>query len=127
MAKQRSWEQVKRDRPVDPVLVATYRALLEAERALGPLLDERTADKPVTDGGPAAAGAPTEDALAAGPRMEDALAAAEAAAAAGEPGLGLYLETLRRHLEALGGHLELRAVLPEGEVNLPCWLGERSG
>jgi hypothetical protein len=98
MAQQRSWEQIKRDATVDPALVAVYRALLQAERTLGSLLGERAA---------------------VGPPMEDALAAAEAAAGASDPGLGLYLETLRRHLAALGGRLELRAVLPEGETELP--------
>ncbi len=100
MAQQRSWEQIKRDAPVDAALVSTYRALLEAERALDALLGERAADAPP---------------------MEDALTAAERRAQADSdgPGLGLYLETLRRHLAALGGRLELRAVLPEGETELP--------
>ena len=30
----------------------------------------------------------------------------------------MYLSTLRRYVEAMGGHLALRAVFPDGEVVL---------
>jgi DNA-binding XRE family transcriptional regulator len=35
----------------------------------------------------------------------------------------MYLSTLRSYIEAMGGHLELRAIFPDGAVNLD--LGER--
>jgi DNA-binding XRE family transcriptional regulator len=36
----------------------------------------------------------------------------------------LYLSTLSRYVEALGGHLELRAVFPDRTLNV--WIGEGS-
>jgi hypothetical protein len=113
MASTRSWDEVKREIPLNPSRMAAYRALLEADMLLEPVLlarERRRRDR--ERAAPALAATDHQGQLA------DALARVEATADGGEPGLGLYLEALARYLGELGGQLELKAVFDEGAVTL---------
>jgi hypothetical protein len=93
----KSWRALRRERPLNETRVTAYRRLMEAELEL------------------------TEVHLRLGegrPTLAEVLDAAEA----DEPSYGangdIYLETLARYTAALGGHLEVVAVLPGESVTV---------
>jgi hypothetical protein len=98
----RSWREIRGERPLNEGRVATYKRLMEAEA----LLDDRRRRLGVS-----------EDAI--GEALEAALAGAE-----GDD--QLYLATLARYVEMLGGRLEVQAVFPDETIALPSAQGTAS-
>jgi hypothetical protein len=85
-----SWDEVRSRRPVDEAAVAAYERLMEAEELLYKLWEQRAT-------------------------VMDWIG--EALRSPGELD-GIVIAELGRKVAALGGHLELVAVLPDGPVTL---------
>lgn len=54
-------------------------------------------------------------------RLADALGTSQASVSKLERRSDIYLSTLRRYVEALGGTLEITARFPDGEIRLDQW------
>lgn len=93
----KSWETIRRQKPLNEARVATYERLMEAQE----LIAEARSRRGVSQA-----------------RIEEALAACELDDPEVESEDDLYLHTLARYVAALGGRLEVQAVFPDEIVNL---------
>jgi hypothetical protein len=92
----KTWETVRRERPLNEQRVATYVRLMEAQERIAQARSRRGESRA---------------------RIEDALAVSEAEIEKeGEDEEDLYLSALARYVEALGGRLEVQAVFPEETI-----------
>ncbi len=89
--QNKNWREIREQRPLNEARVAMYRRLMDAEARLDDVRRRRGV---------------SETALG------DALEASE------ESAPDVYLDALTRHVTALGGHLEIRAVFPEETITL---------
>lgn len=97
MAGNKSWREVRGQRPLNEARVETYKRVMDAQERISSLLVEHG----------------VEDAL-----LADALDAAHPAIPDDEELEDVYLTSLTRFVAALGGHLELRAVFPGASVTV---------
>jgi hypothetical protein len=90
--RNKSWREVRAQRPLDNAGVNSYRRLMEAEERL----EARRLRRGVSD---TALGDALDVSISA-PEQED----------------DVYLSTLARYVAALGGYVEVRAVFPDETV-----------
>jgi hypothetical protein len=93
----KSWETIRRQKPLNEVRVATYERLMDAQE----LIAEARSRRGVSQA-----------------RIDDALAASELNDSEVESEDDLYLQTLARYVAALGGRVEVQAVFPDETINL---------
>lgn len=93
----KSWETVRRQKPVNEKRVAAYERVLDAEQRIA----EARYRRGVSHGA-----------------ITDALAVSEPEGSDVEQEDDVYLSILGRYVEALGGYLEVRAVFPEEAITL---------
>jgi hypothetical protein len=93
----KSWETVRGQKPLNEKRVAAYERVMDAEQ----LIAEARYRRGVSHAA-----------------ITDALAVSEPDGSGIEQEEDLYLSILGRYVEALGGHLEVRAVFPEETINL---------
>jgi len=58
-------------------------------------------------------------------QLAEALSISQTAVSKLERRTDLYISTLARFIEAMGGHLEIRAVFPDGDVRIRGFAGDR--
>lgn len=92
-----SWREIRRTRPLNEARMRTYRRLLDAEIRLNDLRRRRGLSQA---------------------QLAEALEVSQPNVSRIELQDDLYLSTLARYVEALGGRLEVRAVFPEETITL---------
>ena len=97
MARSKSWRTVRGQRPLNERRVAAYRGLMDAEQRLSELRSRRGFSQSA---------------------VAEALAVTQPNVSRIEQEDDVYLSTLARYVEALGGCLEVRAVFPEETIVL---------
>jgi DNA-binding XRE family transcriptional regulator len=95
--RSKSWRAVRGQRPLDEDKVASYKRLMEADLKLAELRQRRGASQT----GVAEALAVTQPNISRIEQEDD-----------------VYLSTLARYVEALGGRLEVLAVFPDETVTI---------
>lgn len=103
MARNKSWREVRGQRPLNEARVATYKRVMDAQEQITALLAERGVDDEL---------------------IVEAMEAAHPPVAEDEELEDVYLTTLTRFVAALGGHLELRVVFPDASVTVLCTQAE---
>ena len=97
MARNKSWREVRSQRPLNESRVETYRRVMDAQEQIAELLFAR--------------GVEDEQIMV-------ALEAAHPPVAEDDEAEDVYLSSLTRFVAALGGHLELRAVFADASVTV---------
>lgn len=97
MAGHKPWREIRRKRPVDETAVAAETARLRDEMTLSELRRAREL---------------TQQALA------EALGGSQPSISQLEQQTDMYISTLRKYLEAMGGELDIIARFPDGEVHI---------
>lgn len=93
----RSWEAIRREKPLNEARVATYRRLMSAQERIAQARHRR---------GESWA------------KIEAALAAGELSDSEVDEVDDIYLCAMSRYVAALGGQLEVRAVFPDEAISL---------
>lgn len=93
----KSWRTIRGGRPLSEKRMDTYQRLMDAESRLDHVRRRRAVRETA---------------------MADALDALEGGGDRIEPEDDLYLRTIARYVNELGGHIEVIAVFPEGNVTL---------
>jgi transcriptional regulator with XRE-family HTH domain len=97
MPGTKPWRTVRGQRPLNEERVAAYKRLMDAEIRLSELRGRRGLSQSA---------------------VADALSVSQPNVSRIEQEDDVYLSTLARYVEALGGHLEVRAVFPDETITL---------
>jgi transcriptional regulator with XRE-family HTH domain len=97
MPRTKPWRTVRGQRPLNEERVAAYKRLMDAEIRLSELRGRRGLSQSA---------------------VADALSVSQPNVSRIEQEDDVYLSTLARYVEALGGHLEVRAVFPDETITL---------
>ena len=97
MPRTKPWQTVRGQRSLNEERVATYKRLMDAEVRLSELRGRRGLSQAA---------------------VAEALSVTQPNISRIEQEDDVYLSTLARYVEALGGHLEVRAVFPDETITL---------